>query len=294
MALQRNADMSKFVSTVGAALVVLCFSARVACAQEKLDLKAMGVEYKLQRIKEPRPNRIHVLRLDLKQGKIRPVVALANDPDGDGPAEAALTNPLKLAKGKSVVAFVNTNPWDSFPGKNGKRNRRWYEGQPVDISGLAATGGRPRSPAALNAASVYVDSTGRVVLGKGSDRPVEGMMGFQRIVKEGKLITQPSETRHPRTGIGVDRHGRVLWLVVVDGRQKGYSEGMSVHELGRVMLDLGCWDATNMDGGGSSVMGLAGPNGKVRVVNSPSDRKRGRLSVRPLPMVLTIKRTSVR
>ena len=286
--------MSTCFSAIGCVLVVLSFSTRVAFTQDKLDLKTLGVEYKLQKIKEPRPNRVHVLRLDLKQRKIRPAVVLANDPDGDGPAEAALTSPLKLAKDKSVVAFVNTNPWDSFPGKNGKRNRRWYEGQPVDISGLAATAGKARSPAALNAASVCVDSTGKVFLGEGPHRPKEGMMGFQRIVKDGKLITQPSETRHPRTGIGVDREGWVLWLVVVDGRQRGYSEGMSVHELGRVMLDLGCWDATNMDGGGSSVMGLAAPNGKVRVVNSPSDRKRGRLSVRPLPMVLTIKRTSGR
>ena len=119
-------------------------------------------------------------------------------------------------------------------------------------------------------------------------------MGFQRIVKDGKLIVQPDDNRHPRTGIGVDREGWILWLVVVDGRQRRFSEGMSVHELGRVMLDLGCWNATNMDGGGSSVMGLAGPNGQVRPVNSPSDQKRGVRSVRPLPMVLTIRRTSTR
>lgn len=286
--------MRSFVLALCGALGALSFSTQFARAQNSRDLKALGVEYQLQELKEPRPNRVHVLRLDLAKGKIRPAVVLADDPDGDGPAEAALTSPLKLARDRSVVAFVNTNPWDSFPGKDGKRNRRWFEGQPVDISGLAVSAGKIRSPAKPNAASVCVDSSGRVLLGACPEKPVEGMMGFQRVVKDGKLIAPPDDSRHPRTGIGVDRKGRTLWLVVVDGRQRRFSEGMSVHELGRVMRDLGCWNATNMDGGGSSVMGLAGPNGRVRVVNSPSDRRRGVRAVRPLPMVLTIRRTSTR
>ena len=87
---------------------------------------------------------------------------------------------------------------------------------------------------------------------------VEGMGGFQQIVKEGVVIPSPGGAVHPRTAIGVNQTGRVMWLVVVDGRQAGYSEGMDLHQLAGVMRDLGCWHATNMDGGGSSVMGLAG------------------------------------
>ena len=82
-----------------------------------------------------------------------------------------------------------------------------------------------------------------------------------------------------------------MYLVVVDGRQQGYSEGMNLHELGSVMRDLGCWNATNMDGGGSSVMGLVHVLGTLRIVNSPSDRYLGVVKIRPLPMILTIRRT---
>jgi len=55
--------------------------------------------------------------------------------------------------------------------------------------------------------------------------------------------------------------------------------------------DISPWDvssATNMDGGGSSVMGLLDKDGKMKIMNSPSDRFFGRVRIRPLPMILTI------
>jgi len=63
---------------------------------------------------------------------------------------------------------------------------------------------------------------------------------------------------------------------------------MNIHELASVMKTIGCWTATNMDGGGSSIMGLLDKNGKMKVMNSPSDRSSGRVTIRPLPMILTI------
>jgi exopolysaccharide biosynthesis protein len=90
----------------------------------------------------------------------------------------------------------------------------------------------------------------------------------------------------------VDREGRQLWLVVVDGRQPNYSEGVSLDELGAIMLGLGCWHAVNMDGGGSSIMGLVDREGQLRVMNSPSGRHLGRPKIRPLPIILTIREDS--
>ena len=81
--------------------------------------------------------------------------------------------------------------------------------------------------------------------------------------------------------MGTDEKGTILWLVVVDGRQRRYSEGMNMHELASLMKELGCWSATNMDG-------LLDKDGKMKVMNSPSDRFLGRVKIRPLPMVLTI------
>ena len=283
----------------GTIWVLLLTGAEGFCAEPAATLKAHGLHYELQEIKEPRVNRIHVLRVDLQAGKIKPAVVVGADPDGDGPAETALTSPLKLAAGPAVVAFINTNPWDSFPNEQGRRNRRWFAGQPVDISGLASSSGTIRSPTQSHTASVWFDGTGRLRLGvaPGSDqkpaeeeRLTEGVAGFGLVMKAGKLVVEEGGSLHPRTAIGVDRTGKTAWLVVVDGRQRGFSEGVNLHELGLQMKQLGCWDAMNMDGGGSSVMGLLNEEGKMEVFNSPSDRRSGQRSVRPLPMVLTLRK----
>ena len=283
-----NEQNMRVLGTLTCAISVMLVGAGRAAEKDSSDLKALGLKYQLLELKEPRPNRVHILRVDFSTGKIKPAVVIGKDPDGDGPAETALTSPLKLAGGPSVLAFINTNPWDSFPDENGRKNRSWYEGQPVNISGIAGFGGQIRSPAQANATSVWVDRGGRVRMGTApgagrkdevvpeTDRIVEAMAGFQQIVKAGVVVPGEGGAVHPRTAIGVDRSGMVMWLVVVDGRQKQFSEGMNVHELGRQMRELGCWNAMNMDGGGSSVMGLVSGKEGLRVVNSPSDRRRVR------------------
>lgn len=77
--------------------------------------------------------------------------------------------------------------------------------------------------------------------------------------------------RHPRTAVGKKSDGTIL-LFVVDGRAKE-SSGMSIPELQSVMKWLGCIDAINLDGGGSSTMFIKGqPFGGI--VNFPTDNKK--------------------
>lgn len=72
--------------------------------------------------------------------------------------------------------------------------------------------------------------------------------------------------RHPRTAVGVRPDGTVV-LLVADGRNK-QAAGLSMNELLQVMQALGCADAVNLDGGGSTTMVVRG-----QVVNHPSDNK---------------------
>ncbi len=78
-------------------------------------------------------------------------------------------------------------------------------------------------------------------------------------------ISRNAEARHPRTALGVSRHGRTIFLVTVDGRSTR-SAGATLVELASLMRRLGAWDAMNFDGGGSTTM-VVGDS----VVNSPSD-----------------------
>ena len=44
----------------------------------------------------------------------------------------------------------------------------------------------------------------------------------------------------------------------MDGRQEGYSTGMTLEELSQLFYDMGCQEAYNLDGGQSAVMAFDG------------------------------------
>lgn len=83
--------------------------------------------------------------------------------------------------------------------------------------------------------------------------------------KEGQRTGFDSE-RHPRTAIGYTEDKRYLIMTVVDGRNPEYSRGVNLYELAELMKELGCYEAINLDGGGSSTMVI-----RNEVVNRPSD-----------------------
>ncbi|WP_285135548.1 phosphodiester glycosidase family protein [Microbacterium sp. lyk4-40-TSB-66] len=91
---------------------------------------------------------------------------------------------------------------------------------------------------------------------------VDGIDGVEVDTNVGNHSIQGDQ---PRTAVGVidDNH---LVFVVVDGRQEGYSEGVTLPGLADIMLSLGATTAYNLDGGGSSTMYFNG-----QVINSPSN-----------------------
>ena len=84
------------------------------------------------------------------------------------------------------------------------------------------------------------------------------------------LGNHPIQGNQPRTGVGTIDANHYIF-VVVDGRSPGYSRGMSLTEFAMVFKDLGCTQAYNIDGGGSSTMYFTG-----RVVNNPLGKNKER------------------
>ena len=72
-------------------------------------------------------------------------------------------------------------------------------------------------------------------------------------------------SRNPRTLAGRTTDGHLL-LVTVDGRQPGYSVGLSFDESANLMVALGADQAINLDGGGSTTIAVGG-----QLFNQPSD-----------------------
>lgn len=89
--------------------------------------------------------------------------------------------------------------------------------------------------------------------------------GGPALVRDGKVIGRTSDrVRHPRTAVGWNKDA--IFLVEVDGRQRGLSVGMTMRELANYMAKLGCTEAMNLDGGGSATCWVYG-----QVMNSPSE-----------------------
>lgn len=75
---------------------------------------------------------------------------------------------------------------------------------------------------------------------------------------------------NPRTAAGISQEGRFLYLVVIDGRQNGYSIGALNSETAGLMILFGAHDAINLDGGGSTTMVLADSTGRPQRINRSS------------------------
>jgi hypothetical protein len=85
------------------------------------------------------------------------------------------------------------------------------------------------------------------------------------VFRAGEQFTTAQLARNPRTGVGQLADGRIVF-VVVDGRRRGYSVGMTNFELAQTLVRLGAVTGFALDGGGSSTIAFDGT-----VLNRPSD-----------------------
>ncbi len=97
---------------------------------------------------------------------------------------------------------------------------------------------------------------------------------YGKLVSNGQKLTNiigiDPTARHPRTTIGIKEDGSVF-LVAMDGRQPGYSQGATLYEMADLMISYGAVTAYSFDGGGSTTMVLNNENSGFDVVNQPSD-----------------------
>lgn len=96
--------------------------------------------------------------------------------------------------------------------------------------------------------------------------------------QEQKFAGKSINDKHPRTLIGYTKTHIII--MVVEGRNKGIAEGANLYELATIMKNLGCIEALNLDGGGSSCMLI---NGK------PTIRVSDKEGQRAVPCVLMVK-----
>ena len=102
----------------------------------------------------------------------------------------------------------------------------------------------------------------------------EAVGGRVRLMTNGNVLPQTVTALEPRTAIGVSDNN-VVYILVADGRNFWYSNGMRYAEMGAVLKALGAKNAINLDGGGSStfiIRKIAGfEDGRFDIRNWPYD-----------------------
>ena len=276
--------MKKILLAVAAVMLVSC---RGLC-QDARDLfpdRPGSLTVWTEVISEPRPLRISYLKVALTAPELEIVTLTGEDPDGPGPAESKLTQPTELFRKFGALAAVNANAYAVVSGDTAPPG--WFEGRSVDVLGMAASDGKIISHAEKDRTTFWTDAVGKPHIGSPAslDSVDEAVSDwFSPLLIDSLVVPDPADkVLHPRTSVCFDDSGTWLLLVVVDGRQPGFSEGVSLYELAKILQSRNCRQSLNLDGGGSSIM-LIREGEEIRTINSPSDKRH-----RPVPIMLGVR-----
>ena len=237
-----------------------------------------GIAYTTEQRANP-PMHLHVMVVDLTDPAVHVLVRKAgevNEAEQEGKWQTKLLRTSDIARRDQLDAAVNGDffmsrdvvktPFKSVP---------YYIGNRAAVCGIAMTDGQIWST--HNApASLIVDVKGKVSIARLKPEKIPAdakqiISGMNLIVADGKNTGAKADVS-PRTAAGIDRDATRLILLVVDGRRTEYSAGMNLHDLADEMIRLGCHQAIQLDGGGSStmVMHRAGTD-DYSIMNRPSD-----------------------
>lgn len=150
-------------------------------------------------------------------------------------------------------------------------------GTPVSVSGLAISKGSIVSPADDNTrAATLLFSSNNVPTLIPNNNPSISTEGVYTAISGDKVLltngivaqTPLPSDRDPRTAIGYSEDKRYLYLMTLDGRQTGWSEGADWATTGQWLKNFGAYEGINVDGGGSTTSVMADCRGKAVRLNS--------------------------
>ncbi len=224
-----------------------------------------GIELLELQAAQPRPMRGYAVRIRLDTNGLR---FFATPGNGDAPGDTfGLKTSTFLSRYRCQVA-INASPFSPIHKE---------EGQPQTIESLTISEGQIVSPARTSYPALLITKDNQVKIAqppfdlKGVHTAV---CGFGIVLQSGKVLPGGKDV-HPRTAAGVSQDGTTLYLLVIDGRQPGYSQGATTAEVGQWLAALGAYDGINLDGGGTSTLVIE-HDGRPKVINRPiHDRKPG-------------------
>lgn len=213
----------------------------------------------------------HVIVIDRKVGNMRFLVTPGEELEG-GSVSARTTSEfleefdVQIAiNGDGFFPWWSRSPMDYYP----------HSGDAVTPNGFAASGGTIYADGLQNEdpePTLFVSRRNELTFNHPPNKLFHALSGDRMLILGGQVVENlDDEVIHPRTAIGINRNGRYVILVVVDGRQPFYSAGATYQELADILLDFDAHFAMALDGGGSSTLVVEGEDGQAVVMNSPVD-----------------------
>ncbi len=226
-----------------------------------------GVTYQRFVRNSPRDMVIHVVTVKLSKGGTRAMITPPDNPNSDRPMNARTTSEfLEEFNVKIAVNGDGFEPWHDagisyFP----------HSGDPVSPLGFARSDKVEYGPSREeNKPMLIFGKSRKVDIGYFPGTADHVLSGTRILVENGEVVSGlNNHTLHPRTAVGVNKAGTTLIIVVVDGRQPGYSNGATLVEVAQILIDNGAYTGMELDGGGSSTLVMADENGNAVVLNSP-------------------------
>jgi len=154
-------------------------------------------------------------------------------------------------RGLDMRVAVNSTPWSPW---ESPWNHKY-----ADRTGLIVSEGELVAPS-IGYPSFIVYKDGAVAFRKlAPSDPITNIQtavsGFGICMTNGIILARNNPASlAPRTGFGLSRGQRYLYLFVVDGRQPDYSMGANTYEVAEWLRYFGADDGMNMDGGGSTTL----------------------------------------
>jgi exopolysaccharide biosynthesis protein len=227
-----------------------------------------GIIYRRDAISDPRLAMMHIVTIDLTKSGIK---ALVTPQTGARTTSEFLQEfKLQLAVNASYFhPFYERSPWDYSP----------RTGQTTNPIGEVISNGDRYSPSEADWPSLCIsgNNIAKIVVRQACPSgTMNAVAGREVLVANGKPVDKIFEANkdrpYSRVAVAVDKKGEKLWLIIVDGKQPLYSEGLTKVELAAIIAKLGVDKAINLDGGGSTTLVMATNNG-AKVLNAPMRAK---------------------
>jgi hypothetical protein len=200
--------------------------------------------------------------------------------------ETAGFTTTNFLKNNGLQVAINANYFHD-PGSNDTESPSYTkrEGSPFDIVGLLISQGvvvAPQDDPIYPASFLFTTNNQATFIATNwppgsTDGIFTAVTGLYTVLANGvnigsNYINDPgfAHALNPRTAFGLSQDRRYLFLVTIDGRQGGYSDGAYDWETAAWLLRLGAYDGANMDGGGSTCMVMQDSTGRAVEVNHDS------------------------